>query len=104
MNVTDSAIIIAGNSESKRLSDTIMRSRNAESVKLKSAAVDFEALFIKQMLDNMRSTVQKSGFLDGGFAEEIYQDMLYDEYAKKMAQTARFGIAEQLYDSLSSYI
>ena len=68
--------------------------------KLKDACVNFESIFVKQMLDSMRKTVTKSGLTDGGFAEEIYQDFLYDEYAKEIAQTANLGIAEMMYKQL----
>ncbi len=70
--------------------------------KLFEACQDFEAIFIKQMLNSMKSTVNKTGLVDGGFAEEMYDDMLYDEYADKMAKTAGFGIAESLYRQLSN--
>ena len=69
--------------------------------KLYGACQDFEAIFVKQMLKSMKGTVEKTGLLDGGFAEEIYDDMLYDEYAKKMVKTAGFGIADTLYNKLS---
>jgi flagellar protein FlgJ len=64
---------------------------------LYKVCLEFEAIFIKQMLNSMRKTVEKSGLLDGGLAEEFFEDMLYDEYAKKMAQTAQFGLAETMY-------
>jgi peptidoglycan hydrolase FlgJ len=64
---------------------------------LYKVCLDFEALFIKQMLNVMRKTVEKQGLLDGGMSEDIFEDMLYDEYAKKMAQTAQFGLAETMY-------
>jgi peptidoglycan hydrolase FlgJ len=69
---------------------------------LYKVCVDFESLFIKQMLDVMRKSVKKEGLLDGGMSEEIFTDMLYDEYAKKMAQTAQFGLASMIYDQVSS--
>ena len=62
---------------------------------------DFESIFIKQMLNVMRKTVHKTGLTDGGMAEEIFEDMLYDEYALKMAQSSRFGISDMLYKELS---
>ena len=65
------------------------------------ACIQFESLFIKQMLNSMRKTVQKSGLMDGGMAEEIFEDFLYDEYALKMAETAGFGLADTLYQRLS---
>jgi flagellar protein FlgJ len=73
-----------------------------KSSELYKACLDFESIFIKQMLDVMRKTVQKEGLLNGGMAEDIYQDMLYDEYAKKMAETAQFGLAETIYRQVSS--
>ena len=75
--------------------------KNAQSEKLRKACEDFEAIFIKQMLSSMKKTVNRSGLMGGGFAEEIYEDMLYDEYAKKMTKTAGFGIAKTLYNQLS---
>ncbi|HSV93882.1 MAG TPA: rod-binding protein [Desulfobacterales bacterium] len=64
---------------------------------LYKVCLDFEAIFIKQMLNVMRKTVEKNGLLDGGMSEDIFEDMLYDEYAQKMAQTAQFGLAETMY-------
>ena len=69
--------------------------------KLLSAAQDFEAIFIKQMLDSMRQTVPQTGMLDGGIGQQIYQDMLYQQYADKMAKTANLGLARLLYNQLS---
>ena len=69
--------------------------------KLFDACKDFESIFIKQMLDSMKKTVNKGTMLKGGYAEKIYEDMLYDEYAKKMAKTANFGIADTLYRQLA---
>jgi peptidoglycan hydrolase FlgJ len=65
---------------------------------------DFEAIFIKQMLDAMRKTINKDDdFLgNGGIGQDVYEDMLYDEYAKKMAQTAQFGLADSVYRELAS--
>jgi flagellar protein FlgJ len=68
-----------------------------KSSELYKACLDFEAIFIKQMLNVMRKSVQKEGLLDGGLSEDIFEDMLYDEYAQKMAQTAQFGLAETMY-------
>ena len=75
---------------------------SGEEDKLKQACSDFEAIFIKQMLDSMRKTVQKTGLNDGGYAEELYQDMLYDQYAEKMSKTAHLGVAELMYRQLST--
>ncbi len=67
---------------------------------LYKVCLEFEAIFIKQMLNSMRKTVEKTGLLDGGMAEDFFEDMLYDEYAKKMAATANFGLAAMIYSQL----
>jgi flagellar protein FlgJ len=68
-----------------------------KSSELYKACRDFEAIFIKQMLDAMRKTVDENGLLDGGLGRDYFNDMLYDEYAKKMADTDQFGLAETMY-------
>jgi peptidoglycan hydrolase FlgJ len=75
---------------------------NQRDEKLYGACQEFEALFVKQMLQSMRNTITKSGLMDGGFAEEIYEDMLYDEYSMKISKTANLGISDMLYKQLSS--
>lgn len=64
---------------------------------LRQVARDFEAIFIKQMLDSMRSTLNpENRMIDTGMAGEFYEDMLYDEYAQLMAKTGGFGLAEMI--------
>jgi flagellar protein FlgJ len=68
---------------------------------LKEACRDFEAIFLQQMLKSMRQTVPKNGLMDGGMAEEIFEDMLYENYAEKMADSADLGLADMLYRQIS---
>ncbi len=92
---------------SEAVQDTANTSNSNEidkNSKLYEVSQEFEAIFIKQMLNVMRETVNKSGLIDGGMAEEIFEDMLYDEYALKMSQTAGFGLADSIYKQLSAYI
>jgi hypothetical protein len=63
---------------------------------------EFESIFVKQMLDAMRKTVDKSGMTDNGMGQDIFEDMLYDEYAKTMSKTSNFGIADTMYRQLSN--
>ena len=62
---------------------------------------EFESLFVQMMLKEMRATVDKSGLIDGGQAEDIFSDMLYDEYSKSMTRAAGFGLADAVYVELS---
>ena len=74
---------------------------NPQNTALHKAASEFEAMFIKQMLNAMKKTTLKSGLTGGNSAQNIFEDLLYDEYSKTMAATGNFGIANSLYDQLS---
>jgi flagellar protein FlgJ len=50
----------------------------------------------------MRNTVQKSGLINEGFAGKMYEDMLYDEYARNLTKNASFGMAELAYRELTN--
>ena len=69
--------------------------------KLYAQCQEFESIFVNMMLKAMRGTVEKSGLIDGGQAEDIFSDMLYDEYAKGMTKSAGFGLADSVYIELS---
>ena len=70
--------------------------------KLMDVCIEMESLFVYQMLKEMRKTLHKENdMLHGGMAQEIFEDMLYNEYALQMSKTANFGLAKTLYDQLS---
>jgi len=69
--------------------------------KLWDVCVEAESLFVSKMLKEMRKTVPKGDFLHGGFAEEIFEDMLYDEYSLQMSRNANLGLAKMMYEELS---
>ena len=69
--------------------------------KLYEQCMELEIFLVKTLLTSMRSTVQKSGLIDEGFAGKMYEDMLYDEYARDFAKNAGFGMAEMAYLELT---
>ena len=69
--------------------------------KLYEQCVELETFMIKTLISSMRNTIQKSGLIDEGFAGKMYEDMLYDEYAKDFAVNAKFGMAELAYLELT---
>ena len=74
-----------------------------KSDKLYELCMELETFLIKSLIKSMRGTVQKSELIKSGFAGEMYEDMLYDEYAKEYAKNANFGFAEMAYRELSGY-
>lgn len=69
--------------------------------KLYDASVEFESMFVKLMLKEMKNSVQKNKMIHGGHAEEIFEDMLTDEQAKSISKNDSIGLAEQIYSTLS---
>jgi flagellar protein FlgJ len=69
--------------------------------KLYEQCLELEIFLVKTLISSMRNTVQKSGLIDEGFAGKMYEDMLYDEYAREYAKNADFGLAELAYLELS---
>lgn len=69
--------------------------------KLYNASVEFESIFVNMVLKQMKNNIGKSDFISGGYAEEIFEDMLYDEYSRKLSANQKLGLAEQIYESLA---
>ena len=61
---------------------------------------EMESIFVGQMLKTMRNTIMENDFFGKSMAKDIFNDMLYDEYAKVMAKSDAFGLARQIYDQL----
>ena len=80
----------------RQLADLRSRVQPRDAEQIKQSANDFESLFLNIVLKSMRDTVQKSGLLDGGNAEDIYKSMLDDEYTKMMAAQRNTGLADEI--------
>jgi flagellar protein FlgJ len=98
MNVLDVNTLYGPSRQLEQMTRNIQK----KDTRLYEACQDFEALFIKQMLSSMKKTINKTGLMEGGMAEEVFEDMLYDEYAKIMSKTARFGLADMIYDQVAN--
>ena len=71
---------------------------------IKKACADMESLFIFYLLKEMRATVPKTGYLDGGKSEEIYTSMLDAQLSRDLAAERGIGLSPLLYDSLAGKI
>lgn len=78
--------------------------KEKEKKKLMDACVETESIFVGMMLKQMRNTIHKGDILNGGQTEEIFTDMLYDQYSLNLSKTANLGIAKQMYQQMSKAI
>lgn len=72
--------------------------------KLKDTAKDFESIFVHNLIKSMRSSIPKDRLISGGNAENIYQDMLDEQYSKIIVKRADMGIAKNIYEQFSKSI
>ena len=70
---------------------------------LRDACLKMESLFVHHLLKEMRATIDKSGFISGGRAEEIYTSMLDAETASSVAKRGGIGLADMLIQQLRNY-
>ena len=81
----------------KKIKNDIGFSGVEKKAKLRKAAESFEAIFIRQMLRSMRSTLLDGGMFGSGATGEIYSDIMENAIAEKMAERSVLGLADLLY-------
>ena len=66
-------------------------------------SMELENYMVKMMLSSARKTIQKSDLLgkENSYARDMYEDMLYDNYAEALTKNASLGLADQIYIELS---
>jgi len=69
---------------------------NTDPAAFKRVAREFEAVFIHLVIQKMRDTIPKSGFLERGFGEEVFTSLLDQEFAKGLAREAGDRLADAL--------
>ena len=97
--------VFASREKSQTDSLTSLESRNYKNMddkKLKQVSREFESLFINMMFKSMRSTVPKDEWLNGGLKQDVFEDMLYSEYAKNMSNQGGLGMGDMVYRYLKT--
>jgi Rod binding domain-containing protein len=62
----------------------------------RTAAKEFEAVFLTTMLEGMFEGLKTDGPFGGGSAEKTYRSLLVTEYAKQMSQNGGLGLSDQI--------
>lgn len=68
--------------------------------RLRTACAEMESLFLTHLLKEMRATIEKSGFISGGQAEEIFTSLLDVEISRKMSAAGGIGLSKILLQQL----
>jgi flagellar protein FlgJ len=89
----------------KRLQRTLNQKKGtsgaaASDPKLAETCRQMESLFINHLFKEMRASIQRSGLISGGRAEEIYTSMMDAEMAAKLSNRGGIGLADILMQQL----
>ena len=68
--------------------------------KAKSAAQDFEAMFLNTAFQQMSTGIDGEGPFGGSGALKVWRSFLTNQYAKSFAKAGGVGIANQVYHEL----
>jgi peptidoglycan hydrolase FlgJ len=79
---------------------TEQRSNKVTEDKLREVAEMYEKHFIREMMKQMKSTVQEGGFIKKNNAEKIFTDQLDDQYADQWTKSGGIGMSQLIYDQL----
>lgn len=71
---------------------------------LRQAAQGFEAIFVRILLREMRNTVPESDLLDGGFARDVFEDLLDEKRAEQIAGSQGLGLGEMVFRQLKDHL
>ena len=68
--------------------------------KTKSAAGEFESMFLNSMFEQMNTGVDGDGPFGGSGALKVWRSFLTNQYAQMYAKSGGIGIAKHVYDEL----
>ncbi|MBL4889005.1 MAG: rod-binding protein [Candidatus Lindowbacteria bacterium] len=71
-----------------------------EEKKAKKVADEFIATLFNMLFKEMDKTIERTGFLDGGEAENMFRSFVHDEYAKQASSQSGFGLNHRIYENL----
>jgi len=67
---------------------------NNDPTAAREAAIEFEAVFLAQMLAPMFDTLSSDGMFGGGPGEDIYRSLMVEEYGRAIARAGGIGITD----------
>jgi Rod binding domain-containing protein len=71
-----------------------------EEKKIRETSDEFVSILYGMLFKQMESTVDRTGFLDGGKTEEMFRSFTLDEYAKKASSQNSNPLTHRVYEML----
>jgi len=78
---------------------------SGDTKELREATDQLEAVFINMMMKTMRNSVPETeGIFKKSEAEKMFEEMLDEEYANKMAEGGGIGISDMIFEQFEKHI
>lgn len=97
---TTLALMQTTQADTSKAANKLKGSSNINLQKAEEAAVEFEAVFIAEMMKPMFEGLKTDGPFGGGKGEEVFRGMMLQEYGKLMTQTGGIGIASEIKEAM----
>lgn len=85
------------NNQQELQTENKLNSSAKDDKKLEEVAQEFSSMFIEKMFASMKKTLSEDKMIDGGYAEDVFSDMLYKEYSQ---MAGKQGVLAELNQSL----
>lgn len=82
------------------LAEKATNPNKANEDKLRQVSEMYENYFVREMMKQMRATVQEGGFIKQNNAEKIFRGQLDDQYADQWVKAGGIGLSNLIYDQL----
>jgi len=77
---------------------------SASQKSLKAVSEEFEALFLQQLLQQMRKTVPESDLFGDRKAEKLFESLLDEEMSLEMSRAGGIGLSKIIYEQLVNFV
>lgn len=105
-----SAPLMAQSMHGKMMRDDLMddRARKLQQMsagamnneQIKKVAIEFESMFVSQMLEHMFGESSGEDLFGGSESDDVYKSMMVEQYGKAIVKSGGIGIAHHIEQSL----
>lgn len=85
----------------KTIRQSYQRTDEQRMLELKEQCVQMENELVKIMVNQMYKTINKTDFIHGGQGEELFREMLNEQYAESLTRNTSLGIADSMFSQIT---
>jgi len=100
MNIDNNYIKLKADLSKSKIKMEEVEKLEGKDLKRREVAEEFASLFTQMLLKELRKSLHEDeNPLYGGFTEEVFKDMLYEEYSKQLTKNGLKPLVDLIYSS-----